>query len=123
MKRKHNFKNLIVWQKSVDLAVKVYQLTKSFPAEEKFGITSQMRRASVSVPSNIAEGTAKSSPKALSNSLGTSLGESYELETQAIIAQRVGLLTNEVFSDLESDISEVQRMINGFLDNVEANPY
>lgn len=123
MKRKHNFKNLIVWQKSVDLAVKVYQLTKSFPAEEKFGITSQMRRASVSVPSNIAEGTAKSSSKALSNSLGTSLGESYELETQAIIAQRVGLLTNEVFSDLESDISEVQRMINGFLDNVEANPY
>lgn len=123
MKRKHNFKNLIVWQKSVDLAVKVYQLTKSFPAEEKFGITSQMRRASVSVPSNIAEGTAKSSLKALSNSLGTSLGESYELETQAIIAQRVGLLTNEVFSDLESDISEVQRMINGFLDNVEANPY
>lgn len=123
MKRKHNFKNLIVWQKSVDLAVKVYQLTKSFPAEEKFGITSQMRRASVSVPSNIAEGTAKSSSKALSNSLGTSLGESYELETQAIIAQRVGLLTNEIFSDLESDISEVQRMINGFLDNVEANPY
>lgn len=123
MKRKHNFKNLIVWQKSVDLAVKVYQLTKSFPAEEKFGITSQMRRASVSVPSNIAEGTAKSSSKALSNSLGTSLGESYELETQAIIAQRVGLLTNEAFSDLESDISEVQRMINGFLDNVEANPY
>ena len=123
MKRKHNFKNLIVWQKSVDLDVKVYQLTKSFPAEEKFGITSQMRRASVSVPSNIAEGTAKSSSKALSNSLGTSLGESYELETQAIIAQRVGLLTDEVFSDLESDISEVQRMINGFLDNVEANPY
>lgn len=123
MKRKHNFKNLIVWRKSVDLAVKVYQLTKSFPAEEKFGITSQMRRASVSVPSNIAEGTAKSSSKALSNSLGTSLGESYELETQAIIAQRVGLLTNEAFSDLESDISEVQRMINGFLDNVEANPY
>jgi four helix bundle protein len=123
MKRKHNFKNLIVWQKSVDLAVKVYQLTKSFPAEEKFGITSQMRRASVSVPSNIAEGTAKSTSKALSNSLGTSLGESYELETQAIIAQRVGLLTSEIFSDLESDISEVQRMINGFLENVEANPY
>lgn len=123
MKRKHNFKNLIVWQKSVDLAVKVYQLTKSFPAEEKFGITSQMRRASVSVPSNIAEGTAKSTSKAFSNSLGTSLCESYELETQAIIAQRVGLFTDEVYSDLENDISEVQRMINSFLDNVEANPY
>ena len=59
MKLKHNFKNLKVWQKSVDLAVKVYEISKSFPSEERFGITSQMRRSSVSVPSNIAEGTAK----------------------------------------------------------------
>lgn len=109
-----NFKNLKVWQRSVDLAVKVYQITSEFPASEKFGITSQMRRAGVSIPSNIAEGTAKYSSKSFSNSLEISLGESFELETQMIIAQRVSLISDEVAQDLESDISEVQRMIIGF---------
>jgi four helix bundle protein len=123
MKPKHNFKNLKVWQKSVDLAVRVYHVTKEFPSEEKFGITSQMRRASVSIPSNIAEGTAKSTSKSFVNSLDISLGESYELETQAIIANLVGLLNKEQFTSLESDISEVQRMINGFISTVEDKPY
>ncbi|WP_194976309.1 four helix bundle protein [Aquiflexum lacus] len=123
MKVKHNFKNLKVWQKSVDLAVKVYHITKEFPSEEKFGMTSQMRRASVSIPSNIAEGTAKSTSKSFVNSLDISLGESYEMETQAIIANLVGLLDKEQFTSLESDISEVQRMINGFISTVESNPY
>jgi four helix bundle protein len=123
MKPKHNFKNLKVWQKSVDLAVKVYHVTKEFPSEEKFGITSQMRRASVSIPSNIAEGTAKSTSKSFVNSLDISLGESYELETQAIIANLVGLLNKEQFTSLESDISEVQRMIHGFILTVEDKPY
>ena len=123
MKSNHNFKNLKVWQKSVDLAVKVYHITKECPSEEKFGMTSQMRRASVSIPSNIAEGTAKSTSKSFVNSLDISLGESYELETQAIIANLVGLLDKEQFTSLESDISEVQRMINGFISTVESNPY
>jgi four helix bundle protein len=123
MKPKHNFKNIKVWQKSVDLAVKVYHITKEFPSEEKFGMTSQMRRASVSIPSNIAEGTAKSTSKSFVNSLDISLGESYELETQAIIANLVGLLDKEQFTSLESDISEVQRMINGFISTVESNPF
>ncbi len=123
MKIRHNFKNLKVWQKSVDLAVKVYHITKGFPSEEKFGITSQMRRASVSIPSNIAEGTAKSTSKSFVNSLDISLGESYELETQAIIANLVGILDTEEFSALNSDITEVQRMINGLVSTVETNPY
>tara|TARA_R110002124_G_scaffold199100_1_gene365935 strand:- start:219 stop:572 length:354 start_codon:yes stop_codon:yes gene_type:complete len=110
----HNFKNLKVWQKSVDLAVKIYQITSEFPVSEKFGMTSQMRRAGVSIPSNIAEGTAKSSSKSFSNSLEISLGESFELETQLIIAERVSLISNEIANDLEADISEIQRMIVGF---------
>lgn len=122
MKPRHNFKNLKVWQKSVDLAVKVYHTTKEFPSEEKFGMTSQMRRASVSIPSNIAEGTAKSTAKSFVNSLDISLGESYELETQLIIAKLVGLLDEEKFTQLDADISEVQRMINGFISTVESNP-
>jgi four helix bundle protein len=110
----HNFKNLKVWQKSVDLAVKIYQITAEFPVSEKFGMTSQMRRAGVSIPSNIAEGTAKSSSKSFSNSLEISLGESFELETQMIIAERVSLISNETAQQLEADISEVQKMIIGF---------
>jgi four helix bundle protein len=123
MRLKHNFKNLKVWQKSVDLAVKVYELTKSFPAEERFGITSQMRRSSVSIPSNIAEGTARNSSKAFSNCLDISLGESFELETQAIIANRVGIINEEQFSQFNDEVSEVQKMIIGFKTTIEANPY
>lgn len=122
MRRKHNFKNLKVWEKSVDLAVKVYQVTTEFPNEEKFGITSQMRRSSVSVPSNIAEGTARNTSKAVLNSLDISLGESFELETQAIIAQRVGLLDQNTFDELEGDLSEIQKMIHGFMQTLESNP-
>lgn len=110
----HNFKNLKVWQKSVDLAVKIYQITSVFPTAEKFGMTSQMRRAGVSIPSNIAEGTAKSSSKSLSNSLEISLRESFELETQLILAERVNLISSEIAKEMEADISEVQRMIIGF---------
>jgi len=123
MKLKHNFKNLKVWQKAVELAVLVYEITKSFPTEEKFGITSQMRRSSVSTSSNIAEGSARNSSKAFCNCLDISLGESFELETQLIIAFRTGILPEEKFSLLSLEISELQKMVIGFKNTVEANPY
>lgn len=110
----HNFKNLKVWQKSVDIAVSIYQITGGFPAAEKFGITSPMRRPGVSIPSNIAEGTAKSSSKAFANSLEISLEESFELETQLIIAERVNLISSEDAVELVNKIVEVQKMIIGF---------
>jgi four helix bundle protein len=123
MRLKHNFKNLKVWQRAVDLAVTVYDISRFFPAEEKFGITSQMRRSSVSIPSNIAEGTARNTSKAFSNCLDISLGESFELETQAIIANRVGSLNENQFLSLTTEVSELQKMIIGFKTTVEANPY
>jgi four helix bundle protein len=123
MKLKHNFKNLKVWQKAVDLAVKVYELTKLFPYEERFGIISQMRRSSVSIPSNIAEGTARNSSKSFSNCLDISLGESFELETQGIIAHRVGILEQEHYNLFIEQLSEVQKMIIGFKNTIEENPY
>ncbi|WP_373521171.1 four helix bundle protein [Aquiflexum sp.] len=123
MKLKHNFKNLKVWQKSVDLAVKVYHMTATFPSEEKFGMTSQMRRSSVSIPSNIAEGSARNTSRAFTNCLDISLGESFELETQTIIAHRVGLLDQELFDSMNQDIDEIQKMIIGFKFSVESNPY
>jgi four helix bundle protein len=123
MKLRHNFKNLTVWNKSVDLAVKVYETTSLFPSDEKFGMTSQMRRSSVSIPSNIAEGTARNSSKAFTNCLDISLGESFELETQSIIARRVGLLTQDEFESINQDLDEVQKMIIGLKSNIESNPY
>ena len=123
MKLKHNFKNLKVWQKSVDSAVKVYEVTKLFPSEERFGITSQMRRSSVSVPSNIAEFTVKNTSKSFANALDISLGESFELETQAMIANRVGIINDDNFNNLNIDIAEIQKMIIGFKATIESNPY
>jgi four helix bundle protein len=123
MKLRHNFKNLNVWNKAVDLAVKVYETTALFPSEEKFGMTSQMRRSSVSIPSNIAEGTARNSSKAFANCLDISLGESFELETQTIIARRVGLLNQDSFDSINQGLDEIQKMLIGLKSNVESNPY
>ncbi len=108
----HNFKELKVWQKAVDFAVEIYAVTKVFPSEEKFGLVSQMRRAGVSIPSN-TEGCGKTSTKQFSQSLEVSLGESFELETQLIIAHRTGLITAKRVKELEENLSELQRMING----------
>lgn len=116
----HNFKELKVWQKAVDFAVKIYHVTKAFPNEEKFGLISQMRRAGVSIPSNIAEGCAKTSGKSFVNSLEISLGESFELETQMIISERVGILDSKTAREMEIDLTEVQRMIIGLKTSIES---
>lgn len=123
MKLKHNFKNLKVWQKAVELAALVYEVTKSFPTEERFGITAQMRRSSVSTSSNIAEGSARNSSKAFVNSLEISLGESFELETQLIIAFKIGIIEEEKYGLLSREIAELQKMVIGFKNTIEANPY
>ena len=106
----NNYKNLKIWQKSVDLAVKVYKSTNNFPKEEMYGLTSQIRRCAVSVPSNIAEGSGRNTDKDFRNFLGYSHGSSYELETQLLIANRVGFLENEVFESLHENIIEIQKM-------------
>ena len=84
---KHNFKKLLIWQESMKLVVETYALTKSFPNEEKFGLISQLNRCSVSIPSNIAEGTSKSTEKHFKTYLETSLGSAFEWETQIRIHQ------------------------------------
>ncbi|MFN3996607.1 four helix bundle protein [Algoriphagus sp.] len=116
----HNFKDLKVWQKAVDFAVKIYSVTRAYSNDEKFGLVSQMRRAGVSIPSNIAEGCAKTSSKSFVNSLEVSLGESFELETQLIISEIVGILDPEIAKEMEVDLSEVQRMIMGLKSSIES---
>jgi four helix bundle protein len=107
----HNFKDLIVWQKSIDLTTKIYSITKGFPSDERFGLTSQIRRAAVSVPSNIAEGAGRESNKEFKHFLSISLGSVFELEAQIIISHRLNLIDDSKVEDIQFRISEIQKMI------------
>ncbi|MBN8576338.1 MAG: four helix bundle protein [Cytophagales bacterium] len=106
----NNYKDLIVWQKSIDLAVKIYESTKEFPKEEMYGLTSQVRRSAVSIASNIAEGAGRNSKKEFNNFLGISNGSSCELDTQLIIANKVNFLDTQALENIQSDILEIQKM-------------
>lgn len=106
----NNYKELKVWQKAVELAVKVYESTRAFPREEVYGLTSQIRRCAVSVASNIAEGAGRNSKKDFNNFLGISNGSMSELETQLIIANRVEFLNETTLDSLQKDIIEIQKM-------------
>lgn len=107
----HNFKDLRVWQKSIDLTTEIYAMLASFPSDEKFGLVSQMKRAAVSIPSNIAEGAGRNSNKEFKHFLSISLGSLFEIETQLIIANRLRLINIEVTQELNVKISDLQRMI------------
>lgn len=117
----HKFKELIVWQKAVDLAITIYQITKRFPSEEKFGLTSQINRSAVSVPSNIAEGAGRNTDGEFSPFLGISSGSSFELETQLVIANRVKLITEQDFQKTSSQIHDIQSMIYGLQQSLNTN--
>ncbi len=106
----NNYKELKIWQKSVDLAVNVYQITKDFPKEELYGITSQIRRSAVSIASNIAEGAGRNSKKDFNNFLGISNGSTCELETQLIIAQKVDFIDQRALESVQQEIIEIQKM-------------
>ncbi len=111
---KHNFKNLNIWKLSLDLANEVYNLTDQFPKNEEFGLKSQLRRCSVSVASNIAEGSSRSSNKDFNRFLEISLGSLYELQTQIIISSQRNYFDLEKLDKIENNITELQRMISGF---------
>lgn len=117
----HNFKELKVWQRSVDFAVDIYKITQNFPQEEKYGLVSQIKRASVSIPANIAEGTGRRTDKDFNNFLGTSLGSSYELETELIISQKLNLLSDEEFKTSSKSLEEIQKMIVGLQKSLNIN--
>ncbi len=107
----HQFKELKVWQKSMDLVVDIYTITTNFPTDEKFGLISQLRRCAVSIPSNIAEGAGRDSDKEFLYFLSIALGSSFELETQLILSQRLNLLTKQNLENLLSLNNYVQNMI------------
>ena len=114
-----NFKELKVWQKAYELCLEIYKITKNFPSEEKFGLTAQIRRASISVPSNIAEGYGRRTTPDYIRSLYIAYGSNCELETQALLAGDLAYIkTKEQYSLLEK-ISEVERMLKALIKSLE----
>ena len=108
-------KDLNVWKAGVDLAERIYQLTGGYPKHEQFGITSQMCRSAVSIPSNIAEGAARQSKKEFVQYLHYSLGSAAELETQLEVSRRVGLCDGDKFRALDAALTEVRHMLRGLI--------
>jgi four helix bundle protein len=109
----NNFRELLVWQKSMTLVVGIYAVTKQFPDSEKFNLVSQMQRAATSVPSNIAEGSGRNSNALFKHFLTIALGSSYELETQLILSNKLSYISEESCSRLTKDVNEIQKMIYG----------
>jgi four helix bundle protein len=106
----HNIKELKIWSKAIDLAVKVYEVSAQFPSEEKYGLTSQVRRSVVSISSNISEGAGRNTKGEFLQFLGIANGSSYELQTQTVIAQRLGFLDPGRCEELLDNIDELQKM-------------
>ncbi len=114
-----HFRTLLIWQKSMTLVTAIYQSTRKFPKEELFGLTSQLRRCSVSIPSNIAEGSGRESDKDYIRFLTISVGSLFELQTQLEIAKNIDYLTQEEFNKQYEDTRELERMLVSFIKKVK----
>jgi four helix bundle protein len=111
--KSRSYRDLEVWKLSIDFVKKVYQVTHNFPASENFGLINQIRRAAVSIPSNIAEGQGRNSTKEFRQFLAISLGSLAELETQLIIAKEIEYLTQNGLEALLSPLDRIRKMIKG----------
>jgi four helix bundle protein len=114
------FEKLAVWQKSIAFADLVYALTRSFPVDERFGLTNQLRRAATSVGSNIAEGSARPDPD-FSRFLGYAAGSLYEVVTQAYVAKSQGFLSQDEFVRIHADAEEISRMLSGLRNSLDGS--
>ena len=117
--RIRNFKDLLIWQRGMKLANSIYTLTRGFAQDEQFGLTSQMRRAAVSVPSNIAEGFNRRHHKEYKQFLFIALGSLGELETQLRIARDQGLAADAPTEELLQELDEIQRMTRSLINRIE----
>jgi len=111
-------RDLVVWQKAMDLVVIVYQATKQFPKDETYGLTSQVRRAASSVPANIAEGQGRRGAGEYLQFLGNARGSLLELDTHLELALRLGYLTPQQHSNLQAKLYEVARLLNGLMRSI-----
>jgi four helix bundle protein len=109
----NKFRELLIWQKGMDLAEEVYAITKGFPVDERYGLQSQIRRCAVSIASNIAEGAGRNSGKEFMHFLSIALGSSFELETQLLLADKFEYIPKGKAEEVIGRIQEVQKMLNG----------
>ena len=115
-----NFKELTVWQKSYKLCLEIYRLTKIFPDDERYGLTSQMRRAAVSVSSNIAEGYGRKTTPEYIHSLYIAYGSICELETQILLSVDLNYINPDNMRKVQDDLNEVERMIKALIKSLES---
>mgnify|MGYP001568258412 CR=1 len=117
----HGYKDLIVWQRSIELTVAIYSLTENFPKEELYGLTSQMRRSAVSVASNIAEGRVRGTRKDFTQFLRIAFGSGAELETQVTVAKLLSKTKNLEYEKVDSILEEVMKMLNVMIKKLNPN--
>ena len=117
-----SFENLIAWQKGMDLAERIYRLTSDFPRDERFGLTAQLRSAAASIPSNIAEGQGRLTTRDFRHFLAQARGSEYEVETQIMLAERLGFAAKADLHDTLLDAREVGRILNGLLRSTLKRP-
>ena len=119
--RRHNFKKLQIWQLAIELIDENYKLTSTFPDYEKYGLRTQMNRCSVSIASNISEGSSKRTDKHFMKFLDDSLGSAYEWETQLIVCYRQKFISKELFLKLGDKVQALQSKISNFMDTLDSN--
>ncbi len=113
-----SYRDLLIWQKGIDLVEAIYQLTRKFPESEVYGLANQMRRSAVSLPANIAEGQARQHTGEFRQFLHVALGSAAELHTQITIAERIGYISNQDSEKFEKQILELRKMIYGLIGNL-----
>ena len=116
-----DFRQLKVWEKAHQLALAVYKATKSFPKEEIYGLTSQIRRASMSIPTNIAEGCGRNTDAEFARFLQIAMGSASETEYQLLLSHDLGFLTKVQYEKLNNDVTEVKRMLTSFIQTLRAD--
>jgi four helix bundle protein len=112
---KPGFQDLVAWQRAMELVTAVYRVTREWPREEQYGLTSQVRRAAVSIPSYLAEGHGRSGPREYAHHVSIAFGSLCELETQMLIGERLGYANDDTISELMTKTAEVRRLIRGLI--------
>jgi four helix bundle protein len=115
-----SYKDLLVWQKSMDLVVAVYEQAKSFPKDEIYSLTQQIKRSAVSIPSNLAEGSSKKSTKEFLRFINIAYGSLAELETQLLLANKLQMLDNKNLENLNLKTTEIAKMCSGLINSLNS---
>ena len=116
----HNYRELEIWNEGIELAKIIYQMVKEFPKDEIYGLTSQIKRCAISIPSNIAEGSGRDTNKDFNHFLAIATGSSYELETQLILAKELGFISEEKLSPVLKKIDVLQKKIYRFKEKINS---